>query len=430
MPHVAYTDSDRRGLKILMTEGSSNSARQALYALGRHNTVDILDPSPWCQCRLSRFVRRWYRSPSYARNPCEYLTFLGKMLTRERYDVLFSTHEEVLLLSRVRDKLTERVAAAIPEYAAVVQVHSKLKFLALLRELQLPHPESNVVCDRKELCEWSDFPRFVKLDAATAGQGVCYVRNHRDLQAVLNGFENQRKWTDGSPLLLQRPAVGQQAVARAVFRRGELVGIHMSALRVRGVGGAATARTSCVHRTVIEHVRRIGERLAWHGPMFLDYFYDSATESPVYVEADPRIGDTGNATLSDVDICQQCIDVALNRDLAPSPETTLDVRSHSGFLQLISLSMDSATRRDLLREMWRQWRHHGVYEGSRDEVTSPTQDWLSVLPYAWVAAQLLVYPRSGARIVENTVANYSLSQETAEQIGNLPLDDLTTCLGA
>src|SRR5262245_57980376 len=116
-----------------MTEGSSNSARQALYALGPRHTIDLLDPSPWSQCRFSRFVRRWHRSPSFARDPCAYLTFLGRLLKSNRYDALFSTHEEVFLLSRVRERLTQMVAAAIPEFAVVAQLTSKLKFIELLR---------------------------------------------------------------------------------------------------------------------------------------------------------------------------------------------------------------------------------------------------------------------------------------------------------
>ncbi len=232
-------------LSILMTEGSSISARQALYALGPRHTIDLLDPSRLCQCRFSRFVRRWHRCPSYAKDPCGYLAFLGQTLRRGKYDVLFPTHEEVYLLARVRDVLSHRVALALPEFSALTQLHSKLRFLELLKELQIPHPETVVVDDRATLEAWTYFPQYVKLDAGTAGQGVRLVRDRGELQAALQVFEDSGWWRNGSPLLMQRPAAGRQAVSRAVFRHGELVGVHANELLLRGVGGAAVARTSC-----------------------------------------------------------------------------------------------------------------------------------------------------------------------------------------
>ncbi len=70
--------------------------------------------------------------------------------------------------------------------------------------------------------------------------------------------------------------------------------------------------------------------------MFLDYFYDEAAQTPLYIEADPRIGDTANATLSGSDLCQRWVDVAMNRATEPLPSAESGVRSHAGFLILMS----------------------------------------------------------------------------------------------
>jgi predicted ATP-grasp superfamily ATP-dependent carboligase len=428
MNDVHFTAESRLRRTILMTEGSSNSARQALYALGPQHTIDVIDPSPLCQSRFSSFVRRWYRCPPFAKEPCAYLTFLRKLLAEQKYDVLFPVHDEVYLLSRVRDSLCKYTAAAIPEFESITRLQSKTNFLELLRELGLPHPETHVVNSRAEIDAWSDFPRYLKLDVSTAGQGVQLVRNRGELQASVRTFEEQGTWSDGHPLLLQRTAVGEQAVARAVFNCGQLIGIHMSRLRKRGVGGAAMARASCLHPPVIEHVRRIGKKLAWHGPLFLEYFFDATTNMPAYIEGDSRIGDSGNATLSGVNLCQMCIDVATGEARPLSPQSTGDVRSHSGFLLLISSALNGTSRHEILREIWRQWRRRDIYEQSFDEVTCPREDWLSVIPYAWVAARLLLRPASGATIIQKTVENYALSHNTAEQISKIPLDQLTACL--
>jgi hypothetical protein len=418
----------RRRLKILMTEGSSISARQALYALGPQHAIDILDPSPFCQCRFSRLVRRWHRCPRFTADPCGYLSCLGRVLKARQYDVLFPPHDEVYLLARVRDALARRVAVAIPEFSAVARLHSKTAFLALMQDLQLGHPETTVITGRNEPDRWDDFPCFVKLDTGTAGQAVRLVHDRRELQAAVQTFAELGQWTDGEPLLLQRPAIGHQAAARAVFRHGQLVGIHMSALRLRGVGGAPVARESCVHPVVVEHFRRLGERLAWHGALFAEYFYDETTQTPTYIEADPRIGDSANATLSGVNLCQQWLDVALGQDATPQAAPAPGVPSHAGFLILMSQALEGASRRELAKEMWRQWRSRGIYRRSHDEMTRPGDDWLSVVPYAWVTGQLLIRPATAAGLVRRTVDRYALSPHAAARIRDIPLEQLTAAL--
>jgi hypothetical protein len=425
----------RRRLSILMTEGSSISARQALYALGPHHTLDVLDHVPLNQCRFSRLVRMWYHTPPFATDPCGYLARLGQRLKAGRYDVVFPTHEETYLLSRVRDMLSQRVAIAVPEFSAITKLFSKLNFLGLLNELQLPHPEAAIVTDRADLDRWSDFPRFLKLDTGTAGQGVQLVHDRGELQSALRLFEERGIWQNGTPLILQRRAEGRQTVARAVFNYGELVAVDMNEMRLRGVGGSAVARQSCYYPSVVDHLRLIGTRLNWHGPLFLDFFRDEATGAPSYIEANPRIGDTANATLNGINLCQSVLDVAmgnatpLDQSEIRNPKSEIpSLRSHQGFLVLMSQALDGASRRELISEMGRQLRGTGLYENSLEEMTRPAADWLSVIPYAWIAGQLLVSPARAAKLVRGTVENYALTAEAAQRIRDIPLADLSACL--
>ena len=105
--------------RILLSEGSSTSARQTLYGLGRNYVVDIVDPSPWCQCRFSSLVRRWHRCPLMAKDPAGYVAFVADLLRRERHEVLFPTHEQVYLFSRFRDVLGPDIGVALPEFESL-----------------------------------------------------------------------------------------------------------------------------------------------------------------------------------------------------------------------------------------------------------------------------------------------------------------------
>src|SRR5215470_11456352 len=106
--------TSRARLKILLTEGSSLSARHTLSALGPlGHTIDVCDPRPpMCLARFSRYTRRLHRCPPFAGDPAGYLEFILAQLRSQRYDVLFPVHDQAFLLSRYRDDLVKLTGLA------------------------------------------------------------------------------------------------------------------------------------------------------------------------------------------------------------------------------------------------------------------------------------------------------------------------------
>ena len=63
-------------LRVLLTEGASTSAREAVTSLGlAGHHIEIMDPDAHCICRFSRFVSKVHRCPSLATDPKAYLAF-------------------------------------------------------------------------------------------------------------------------------------------------------------------------------------------------------------------------------------------------------------------------------------------------------------------------------------------------------------------
>jgi hypothetical protein len=424
----AAANSPERRLSILMTEGSSISARQILYDLGPQHTIDVLDPDPLCQCRVSTLVRRWHRCPSFTADPCGFLKCLGERLRLGLYDVLLPPHDEVFLLSRVREPLRQLVRVAIPDFNVITVLQSKLQFHALASELQLPQPDAHVLTDQREIDRWDGYPRYAKLDFGTAGQTTRLVHNREELIAAIDEFRDHGWWLPGMPILMQKPATGAQGFVRAIFQHGRLVAHHATLLLRRGVGGAAVAKVGVRHSVVEEHMRRLGERLGWHGALFCDYFYDEAHERPQYIEANPRIGDSANASFSGLNLTQRWVDVAMELDVPPQPVASPGVRSHAAMLIVMSQAIEGASRGALLSELRQQFLRRGLYENSRDELTRPKNDPLSAVAFGWIAARLLMRPGSVLGMVRRTVANYALTAEAAQRIRELPLEKLTASL--
>ena len=98
-------------LRVLLSEGSSTSAREAITILGLSgHHVEVCDPSPWCLARYSRFVRKFHRCPGLRTDPAGFLAFVERLLSGTHFDVLLPTHEQGFLFARVQERKAGRAA--------------------------------------------------------------------------------------------------------------------------------------------------------------------------------------------------------------------------------------------------------------------------------------------------------------------------------
>ena len=85
-------------LRVLVSEGNSTSAREAITILGlAGHIVEVCDPSPVCLGRFSRFVGKFHRCPGLRDDPAGYLAFVEKLLAERPFDVLLPIHEQGFL---------------------------------------------------------------------------------------------------------------------------------------------------------------------------------------------------------------------------------------------------------------------------------------------------------------------------------------------
>ena len=82
-----------KSLRVLVSEGSSTSAREAITILGLSgHHVEVCDPSAWCLSRYSRFVRKFHHCPGLRIDPAGYLAVVERLIGTGGFDVLLPTH--------------------------------------------------------------------------------------------------------------------------------------------------------------------------------------------------------------------------------------------------------------------------------------------------------------------------------------------------
>src|SRR5258708_37993818 len=138
---MADSANVQKPLRVLVSEGNSTSAREAVTMLGLSgHLVEVCDPSPWCLARFSRFVQKFHRCPGLRDDPDGFLRFVEDLLAARHFDVLLPIHEQGFLFARVQERLGNRSGLALPSFVSYRAAHSKAGFTPLLAPLTFPHP--------------------------------------------------------------------------------------------------------------------------------------------------------------------------------------------------------------------------------------------------------------------------------------------------
>jgi hypothetical protein len=95
-------------LRVLVSEGSSTSAREAITILGLSgHTIEVCDPSPWCLSRFSQLVGKFHRCPGLRDDPR--LSGVHRAAAADgKFDVLLPTHEQGFLFARAKRRIEGR----------------------------------------------------------------------------------------------------------------------------------------------------------------------------------------------------------------------------------------------------------------------------------------------------------------------------------
>jgi len=403
-------------LRILLSEGSSLSARQIVttLGLGGNHHIEICDPDPLCIGRFSRFVRRFHRCPGLASDPEGYLAFLLNLLTRKRFDVLLPTHEQGYLLAKVAGRLEPLTAIALPAFENYAAVHGKAGFSRLLTELRLPQPRTEIVTSAAELRRWPRFPSVIKTAVGTASRGILFVHNTGDLERVTADMEEAGEFE--GEIVIQALAAGPLERAQAVFSHGRLIGAHQYRQVAEGPGGGDKIKESVRRPNVRAHLAQIGERLQWHGALSVDYILREPETIPLYIDCNPRLVEPVNALLSGVDLAGLLVAVSLGERPEEAPPSRAGVRTQMAIMGIIGCAIRDCSRPALLSEALSLWRGSGAYAGSREELTLAGIDPLSLFPLFYVALRMLAFPGSAARLSRQTAQSHQLSRTAIRAI--------------
>jgi predicted ATP-grasp superfamily ATP-dependent carboligase len=378
-------------LRVLVSEGSSTSAREAITILGvSGHHVEVCDPSAWCLSRFSRFVRKFHHCPGLRTDPAGYLALVERLIEAGRFDVLLPTHEQGFLFARIRPRLEGRVGLALPGFDSYRTAHSKAGFSRLLDQLNLPQPPTRIVTSAQALREAVRFPAVVKTSVGTASRGIWFVRHAGDLEDALRDLAASDAFTD--EVLVQDLVAGTTEKAQSVFCRGRMLGFHAYRQVAAGVGGGEAIKQSVRRPQVRSYVEAIGQALDWHGALSVDFIMPHDDTTPLLIDCNPRLVEPMNAYRSGLDLVGLLLRLSLGETPAALPESREGVLTHLAMQALLGAASRGGTRFDIIRECAQLAAVSGPYAGSSEELTLVGEDWISAVPLAMTIGILLASP--------------------------------------
>ncbi|HEY2211431.1 MAG TPA: ATP-grasp domain-containing protein [Bradyrhizobium sp.] len=387
-------------LRVLVSEGNSTSSREAITILGLSgHIVEVCDPGPYCLARFSRFIDKFHRCPAMRDDPAGFLAFVEELLATGHFDVLLPIHEQGFLFARVQQRLEGRIGLALPSFPSYRTAHSKAGFSRLLDQLGLPQPATRIVKSANELRDAGRFPCVVKTSVGTASRGNWFVRNDSDLDGALQELSAKGAFADD--VLVQDLISGTTEKAQAVFCRGKLIGFHAFRQIAAGAGGGEAIKQSVSRLNVRTLLATIGEKLAWHGALSVDYVVPDDSATPLLIDCNPRLVEPMSAYLAGVDLLGLLLQVSQGETPAAVSESRVGVRTHLAMQALLGCASRGGTRRDIIRECWRLKTGGRPYADSAEELTPVRLDWISVVPLAMIAILLLLAPKLGVTLARD-----------------------------
>ncbi len=352
-------------------------------------------------------------------DPSGFLRFVENLLITRHFDVLLPIHEQGFLFARMRQRLEDRVGLALPSFESYRVAHSKAGFSRLLDQLGLPQPATRIVKSTDELRDAVKFPSVVKTSIGTASRGVWFVRDEGDLEGALRELRAQDLGANGAfadEVLVQEWVAGATEKAQAVFCHGKLLGFHAYRRIAAGAGGGEAIKQSVNRRDTHVVLADIGEKLAWHGALSVDYLWRDDEAMPLLIDCNPRLVEPMSAYLAGVDLLGLLLRLSQGESPAAVGKSRGGVRTHLAMQALLGCVSRGGTRRETLGECWRLVTGSGPYAESTEELTPLWLDWISAIPLATIAVLLLVAPKLALTLARAGWGSHLLDLGTVRRI--------------
>lgn len=286
---------------------------------------------PKAMSYFSRYASRKIVYPSPFHNQTAFVDKLIREIKRLQVDVLIPVYEELFVVSKHKDRLSQHVKMVVADYDRVLKAHNKDQWADLAREINIPVPKSMGVHALQEtptLMGTFTYPVLIKPKQGGGSWGIQQVDSKGRLERIIaEPLNGDLEW---DRFFVQEKIQGESVCVAMLFNEGALrAKVAYQQLRDYPVtGGQATLRVSMRHEKAEKSFQDLLEAMQWHGVCQGDFIVDNTTGVAYLIDINPRLwGSLAQALACGIDFPYLIYRIAVDGDVKPQVQFKSGIRS-------------------------------------------------------------------------------------------------------
>lgn len=359
-------------MKVLVTGLFEMAALHAIRRFGQMGfEVHTAEGHRLAYAGYSKYVRKRHHVPNMRHHPQAYAESVLHLLERGGFDFYFPSYEEIILLSRYRERILSVTQSILPPTETLLRMHDKRQLEVVANEIGVDYPATFYPASADEARTYLqsvELPVVIKMRKSSGAAGLRKVYNRDHLESTYFNVVSVNKLAETDLPMVQRLVEGPTTCTLHLCDRGHVLGevLYRGIRTMPRSGGTTVFRESISDEASQSAAARIISGLDYSGLCGFDFILDVHTGRPFLVDGNCRI--TPAVTMAyhgGSDLIEAWVQLAQGADVTPMPPTALSVRTKMQFADFVWLlesyanSFRDWTGERALRKAW--WSEEGFF---------------------------------------------------------------------
>jgi len=331
-------------MKVLVTGLFEMAALHAIRRFGQMGyEVHVAEGHYLAFSGFSKYVAKRIRTPNMRYHPEEYTKRILEILEAGNYDYYFPSYEEIIPMSRYRDRILAVTKTIIAPIEDLMRMHDKLQLEEMAHEIGIDSPKTFYPQSSQEAREYIakvDLPVVIKMRKTSGAAGFRKIYERAHFEKTYFDVVKNNKLPESDLPMIQQLVEGPTICTLHLCNQGEVVGqvMYQGLRTMPRTGGTTVFRHSVKDKASEEAAVKVVKHLNFSGLCGFDFIQDEHTGRPFLVDGNCRI--TPAVTMAyhgGADLVEGWVRVANGEDTPVMPPATVGVRTKMQFADFVWL---------------------------------------------------------------------------------------------
>ena len=331
-------------MKVLVTGLFEMAALHAIRRFGQMGfEVHVAEGHLLAFSAFSKYVSKRIRVPNMRYHLEDYTKRIVEILEAGDYDYYFPSYEEIIPMSRYRDRILAATKTVIPTMEVLMRMHDKKQLEAMAREIGVDSPAAYYPQSSQDAREYMAnvaLPVVIKMRKTSGAAGFRKIYDRAHFEKTYFDVVKSNKLPESDLPMIQQLVEGPTTCTLHLCNQGEVVGqvMYQGLRTMPRTGGTTVFRESLADPACEEAAAKIVKHLNFSGLCGFDFILDKHTGRPFLVDGNCRI--TPAVTMAyygGTVLIEAWVRVANGEDTPAMPPAKIGVRTKMQFADFIWL---------------------------------------------------------------------------------------------